>query len=220
MHVARSLALVLALTAAACGNTSPTPAADASATDLGANADASAVDAAGDAGNCDPGAPPVAEAALPAIHGTMAIVGGDAGVTAPTPSGGDMTGSWVIETVDMYWPQAATGQIVPAGGSVTGTGWGVFQDGRYRIETDLVLRVDSTAAGIVARPSSLVSRGTYVAMGTDLVFTPDCSASAGTAPSLSRLGVSRDAADRGRLFATVSGGGVRAQLVLGVRRVP
>ncbi len=220
MRAPRSLAFILALSAAACGTTSPTPAVDASATDLGAVVDAAVVDGAAEAGTCDPGAAPLAEAALPAIHGTMAITGGDSGVTEPTPSGGDMTGSWVIETVDMYWPPAARGQIVAAGGSVTGTGWGVFQGGRYRIETDLVLRVDSSAAGIVARPSSLVSRGAYVASGTDLVFTPECSSSAGTSPSLMRLGVSRDAADRGRLFATVAGAAGRALLVLGVRRVP
>lgn len=206
--------LLAALLLAGCSDEPITAPTDASvATDLGVDAappsDASMT--------CDAGAPPIAT--LPTIAGAMVVTGGDGGTT-PTPGGGDPTGRWVMSAATLYWPPVARGQVNPEGGAITGTGWVVFEGGGYRLATDLVLRVDTTAAGVVARPSTLASRGSFTAAGGSLSLSPECSASSGMGPGGNSVGFSRDGADRGRLFVNLTGAAGTAALVFDLRRVP
>lgn len=214
-----SLVLVLLALGVGCHDEAAAPAVDASVSaDLGVDAGVSDAPAAVDAPmTCDPGAAPAAM--LPAIAGAMVVTGGDGGST-PTPGGGDPTGRWVMSAATLYWPAIARGQVNPEGGAITGTGWVVFEGDRYRLATDLLLRVDSTAAGVVARPSTLASRGTFTAAGGTLSLTPACFASSGMSPGGNSLGFSRDGADRGRLFVTLAGAAGTAALVFDLQRVP
>lgn len=218
--IARCL-LAVAVAIVGCGD-DPAPATvDVSVTaDLGVDAATTDTPVASDVpATCDVGAPPVAASALPAIRGSMVIVGGDGGAT-PTPSGGDPAGHWVMSTATMYWPAIASGQLRPEGGGIEGTGWVVIDGSNYRLSTDLILRVDSTAAGVVVRPSTLASRGTFTAAaGGALALTPECSSSNGMMPG-NRLGFSRDSAERARLFVTLAGAAGAATLVFDLQRVP
>ncbi len=224
MATMRVMARCLLAVAVAIGGCSDDPApatVDASVTaDLGVDAPATDTPAATDVpATCDVGAPPVATSALPAIRGTMVIVGGDGGTT-PTPSGGDPAGRWVMSTATMYWPSIASGQLRPEGGAIEGTGWVVIEGASYRLATDLVLRVDSTAAGVVVRPSMLASRGTFTAAtGGALALTPECATSNGMTPGNS-LGFSRDSAERARLFVALAGAAGTATIVFDLQRVP
>lgn len=216
--VARCL---LAVGLAIVGCSDGTATVDASVTaDLGVDAAATDTPTASDVpATCDVGAPPVAVSALPAIRGSMVIVGGDGGTT-PTPSGGDPAGRWVMTTATMYWPSIASGQLRPEGGAIEGTGWVVIEGSSYRLATDLVLRVDSNAAGVVVRPSTLASRGTFTAStGGSLALTQACATSNGMTPGNS-LGFSRDSAERARLFVTLASAAGTATIVFDLQRVP
>ena len=224
MRVVWSGLVIAAVVTGGCGSVDTAPPVDASVVaDLGLDAPAvdalAPSDAAADAPTtCDPGAPPVAASALPAIRGAMVIVGD--GGTVPTPGGGDPTGQWAMTSATLYWPAIARGQINTEGGAITGTGWVVIDGSNYRLSTDLVLRVDSTAAGLVVRPSTLASRGTYTASGGSLALSPVCFASTGMSPGGNSLGFSRDGADRGRLFVTLAGAAGMATLVFDLQRAP
>ena len=98
----RRWSVLVALCLSACDGGGDAPAADASV-DLAR--DASEVSAA-DAAVCDVGAPPVPEAMLPQLTSSVVIAGGDAGA-APTPSGGDPSGRWVMRSVTLHLPAQA-----------------------------------------------------------------------------------------------------------------
>ena len=95
----------------------------------------------------------------------MRIAGGDAGAVIPTPSGGDTEGRWVADGATLWFPSVARGQLEESGSEVTGSAWGDFGGGRYRLMSDLVIRVNTVMAGPVPRPSVLGGRGTFTAQG-------------------------------------------------------
>lgn len=201
----------------ACGGGGEAPAADA-AVDLAR--DVSVVSAA-DAAVCDVGDPPVPEAMLPQLTSAVVIAGGDAGV-APTPSGGDPSGRWVMRSVTLHLPAQAQGQIRPETSAITGTGWMVVEGNRYRIATALELSIDTAMVGRLRSGQGIRSRGTFAQSGADLTLMSECATTAATdggAPTLS-LGVSRDGAERGRLFVTTRGMLGSALLVFDMERIP
>lgn len=202
----------LSVAALGCGS-DPTPAVDAS-TDAAADV---TVDVASDVATCDVGAAPAAT--LPMLRSTLLFLGGDAGVTAPTPSGGDPSGRWVMTAATVYLPATAVGQVSLTGSSVTGTGWGVIEGSSYRINTTLELVLDTTQIGTVRRPVGTTSRGTFMQRGGALDLTPACSTGA-TAGAMQMLGFSRDAMDRGRLHADITGAMGRFVIVFDLERVP
>ncbi len=220
MRVIARCLLAMGLALVGCSDDTTPATVDASVTaDLGVDAAAIDTPAATDVpATCDVGTPPVATSALPTIRGSMVIAGGDGGL-APTPSGGDPSGRWVMTTATMYWPSIASGQLRPEGGAIEGTGWVVIDGASYRLATDLILRVDSNAAGVVVRPSTLASRGTFIASGGSLALTPACATSNGMTPGNS-LGFSRDSAERARLFVTLAGAAGTATIVFDLQRVP
>ncbi len=216
MRVITPCLLAVGLAIVGCSDDTTPAAVDASVTaDVAVTDTPTATDVPA---TCDVGAPPVAVSALPAIRGSMVIAGGDGGTT-PTPSGGDPAGRWVMTTATLYWPSIASGQLRPEGGAIEGTGWVVIDGANYRLATDLILRVDSNAAGIVVRPSTLTSRGTFTtSAGGSLALTPACATSNGMTPGNS-LGFSRDSAERARLFVTLAGAVGTATIVFDLQRV-
>lgn len=209
--------VVLALWAGACGGGESTPVGADAAVDVAADLAPSDV-----AAGCDVGAPPVPEATLPQLRSTVVIAGGDAGA-APTPSGGDPAGRWVMRAVTFHLPAQAQGQIRPDTSAITGTGWLVVEGDQYRISTQLEFAIDTVMVGRLRSGQMTQSRGTFQQRGGDLVLTPACNASMssadGGAPALS-LGLSRDGAERGRLFVTTRGMLGSALLVFDMERVP
>jgi len=208
----------VALCLSACGGGGDTPASDA-AVDLAR--DVSDVPVA-DAAVCDVGSPPVPEAMLPQLTSTIVIAGGDAGA-APTPSGGDPSGRWVMRSVTFYLPAQAQGQIRPETSTITGTGWMVVEGDRYRIATALDLSIDTAMVGRLRSGQGIRGRGTFAQAGAALTLMSECATMAaapdGGAPMLS-LGVSRDGAERGRLFVTTRGALGSALLVFDMERIP
>lgn len=211
----------MALVLGACGGGGGTPSGADAAVDLAADL-APDLPAPDGAAACDVGAPPVPEAMLPQLRSTVVIAGGDAGA-APTPAGGDPSGRWVMRAVTFHLPSQAQGQIRPDTSAITGTGWLVVEGDRYRISTQLEFAIDTVMVGRLRSGQMTQSRGTFTQRGGDLVLTPACNASMSSAdagaPTLS-LGLSRDGAERGRLFVTTRGMLGSALLVFEMERVP
>lgn len=209
--------VLLAFLLGACGGGEGTPASPDAAVDVAPDLTAPDAPAA-----CDPGAPPVPEAMLPQLRSTVVVAGGDAGA-APTPSGGDPAGRWVMRAVTLHLPAQAQGQIRPDTSAITGTGWLVVEGDRYRISTQLELSIDTVMVGRLRSGQMTQSRGTFTQRGADLTLAPACATSMSSAdagaPTLS-LGLSRDGAERGRLFVTTRGMLGSALLVFDMERVP
>lgn len=203
----------------ACGGGGDAPAGDA-AVDVAR--DVADVAVMPEAAVCDVGDPPVAMAMLPQLSSTVVIADGDAGA-APTPSGGDPSGRWVMRAVTLYLPAQAQGQIRPATSAITGTGWMVVEGNRYRISTELELSIDTLMVGRLRSGQGVRGRGTFTQMGPSLALMSECATAAtapdGGAPALS-LGLSRDSAERGRLFVTTRGMLGSALLVFEMERIP
>ncbi len=203
----------------ACGGGGDAPAGDA-AVDVAR--DVADVAVTPEAAVCDVGDPPVAMAMLPQLSSTVVIADGDAGA-APTPSGGDPSGRWVMRAVTLYLPAQAQGQIRPATSAITGTGWMVVEGNRYRISTELELSIDTLMVGRLRSGQGVRGRGTFIQMGPSLALMSECATAAtapdGGAPALS-LGLSRDSAERGRLFVTTRGMLGSALLVFEMERIP
>lgn len=191
------------LALAACsGDPSPTATSDAGrdvASDL-----AVTPDVADAAMTCDVGAPPVAMSALPMVRSRVVILGGDAGSAFPMASGGDPTGRWLITGATLYLPGAAQGQVDAARSNFTGTGWAVIEGSSYRIATELELVLETAMVGRVRRPAGILSRGTFTQQGANLMLMPAC-VGGSSSGGMVMLGMSRDAPNRGRLFAGLSG---------------
>lgn len=210
----------LALLLGACGGGEATPSPDAS-TDVAVDVapDLAAPDAPA---ACDVGSPPVPEAMLPQLRSTVVIAGVYAGA-APTPSGGDPSGRWVMRAVTFHLPAQAQAQIRPDTSAITGTGWLVVEGDLYRISTQLEFAIDTVMVGRLRSGQMTQSRGTFTQRGGDLVLAPACNASMSSAdagaPTLS-LGLSRDGVERGRLFVTTRGMLGSALLVFDMERVP
>lgn len=217
MDPMRQCIVLAALILGACGGGEPTPSPADAAVDIAA--DRGAPDASK---SCDVGAPPVPAAMLPQLRSMVVIAGGDAGA-APTPSGGDPAGRWVMRTVTLHLPMQAQGQVRPDTSAITGTGWLVVEGDRYRISTELELAIDTTVVGRLRSGQTTQSRGTFTQRGGDLVLAPACAAATSSAdagaPTLS-LGFSRDGAERGRLFVNTRGMLGSALLVFDLERVP
>jgi hypothetical protein len=211
--------VLTALVLAACGGGGDAPAADASVDVTG---DVSDVAVTPDAAVCDVGEPPVPMAMLPQLSSSVVIAGGDAGA-APTASGGDPSGRWVMRAVTLYLPAQAQGQIRPATSGITGTGWMVVEGDRYRISTELELSIDTLMVGRLRSGQGVRGRGTFTQMGANLTLLSECATAAtapdGGAPTLA-LGISRDGAERGRLFVNTRGMLGSALLVFDMERIP
>jgi hypothetical protein len=217
----KSKSLFLFVLLSACGS-SPTPVVTDAAVDAFRDVATEAiadVPTTKDVAVCDVGAPPVAISMLPMIRGRTVILGGDAG-TAPTPSGGDPSGRWLVTATTLYLPASTRGQVVEAATAVVGTGWIVVEGNSYRIETLLDLRLESTAAGTIRRPVGNSARGTFVQEEGTLILEPDCGVNqSGMMVNMRSLGFSRDSSDRGRMFVTVTGI-VTSLVVLDLERAP
>lgn len=190
----------------------------------------SSVDGGVDAGRLD--APPVdvpvmddaacvltpPASTLPMVEGRVMIEGGDAGV-APTPSGGDPEGRWLIDDATLWLPAAAQGQVDVARSWIRGNGWATLEGGQYQISTDLGFRVEAVVGGLT-RGVALGGRGRYEVRGTELALTPVCQTSTAAQGSLGAFRFSRDAPNRGRLFVELVGMAGRLTLIFQLQRAP
>ncbi|MEZ4405873.1 MAG: hypothetical protein R3A52_05305 [Polyangiales bacterium] len=209
----------LALLLGACGDDSNAPSDAGALTDVASDV-AAETDAGADAAACDLGDPPT----TPTFTGAVRIAGGDAGAVIPTPSGGDPEGRWVADGATLWFPEVARGQLDESGSELSGVAWGDFSAGRYRLLSDLVIRVNTVMAGPVPRPSRLGGRGAFTVQGERLTLTPECTTMSGTLGMGAMAGpsgfaFSRDAADRARLFVYLGAAPLQAALIFDLRRV-
>ena len=203
----------------ACGESSTAPPA---AHDAGTITDAPRdIAVTTDAPRCDLGEAPVPESMLPMIRTPVVILGGDAGATAPTPSGGDPTGRWVMTAATMYLPPVARAQVDASRSYIAGTGWGVIDAETYRLSSRLEIHLDTSVVGAVVTPVRTGSRGSYTldASGA-FTFMPECMIDGSGASGMSQFGFSRDAPDRARLFVEVRNMALSARVVIDLQRVP
>lgn len=118
------------------------------------------------------------------------IAGGEGG-TAPVPTGGDETGTWVYTRIRVYLPAQARGLFDPATSTVEGTGFIAASGGRFRQFVDTTSKL-ATVAGPSVRENRAKLTGTYVKTMTALTLNTECRESIGDSTSpVGDIGFSR-----------------------------
>ena len=216
--------LALALTAAAACSSSSNP--SPTAVDAGDEAGTPAVGDGGDAespdgGTCDTSpAPTMRDAAsLVLIEGTAPDGGDGSAATAPEPTGGDPSGTWIYTRYILYLPPQARGQIDPDASKLEGRGFMAIEGDRFRQLTETVTTLETAAVGKVVRTNATRARGSFAADGGELTITPECftSSSEGT---LGSLGFSRVSPTEARLHILIKQQLGEAKLVIEMERAP
>lgn len=212
---------LLGLLGSGCGSES-TPA--AAATETGADvtsdapADTMATDAA-DGGACDLGAVPGGTVA-PYTASSFVIVKDDAGVTVPTPTGGDTKGDFRVAKLTVYLAPAADGQVDTVKSTASGVGWFSFTDKDFRSSTDSKITLETSIVGTVKRAVTTIGKGSYVLEGSQIKLTPVCGSTTADTP-IREFGWSRLDADHAYVFlpATGASAGLTLATILELERI-
>jgi hypothetical protein len=114
-------------------------------------------------------APP---ASLPKIVGDF-VVGG----SAPTATGGDEKGTWVVTKVTAYLPSSARLLIDVDKSSAEGTGFMKFDGKRFVSFGDTTTTMATKFSGNVVTASTVTLAGTYTNESGRMAFTPECTKS-------------------------------------------
>ena len=207
-----------------CGSSTVTPPDGSVTTETGT--DAGAADGAtdvpkdGDAG-CDLGPTPGGTVA-PFTASAFIVVKDDAGVTVPTPTGGDPKGDFRVAKVTVYLAPAAEASIDVSKSSSEGVGWFSFGDAEFRSSTDTKITLETTIVGTVKRGVVTRGKGTYVLEGSKVKLTPICGESTADSPQR-ELGWTRVDADHALVFlppaTTGPGAGMTLATILDLERI-
>lgn len=155
---------------------------------------AATTDVRSDASTCDIGTIPTT---APYAY-EFVFVGGDAGTTFPTPTGGDATGEWRYSKMTIYLSDSARSVIDTSKSTVEGKGYGSYTATNFKNATDQKITLETTIVGQVKRGTITKGKGTYKAEGNELVYTPECSESTAEG-RIERVGWSRIDAGHARL---------------------
>ena len=181
---------LFALLVLGCGSSVETPVTnDAAVADTRTDALSDAADATCEIGTIPTTAPYAYE---------VLFVGGDAGATIPTPTGGDPSGEWRYAKMTIYLSDSARSVIDLSKSSVDGKGYSSYTATNFRNATDQKITLETTIVGTVKRGTITKGKGTYKAEGNELVFAPECSESTAEG-RIERIGWSRVDADHARL---------------------
>lgn len=213
-------ALCLAL--GGCGG-SETPAGttDAGGSDASADVGAdSAVEGGADTADAGCDLSPVLTVA-PFTASSYVLVKDDAGVTVPSPTGGDTKGDFRVAKLTVYLAAAAEGQVDPAKSSASGVGWFSFGDTTFRSSTDTKVTFETSIVGTVKRNIATSGKGTYTVSGGKITLSPVCGSTTAEAP-VRELGWSRLDADHAYVFLpppTGAGAALTLATVLELERI-
>lgn len=168
---------------------------------------------------CEIGAVP----SVPKYAYEFLFVGGDGGVTIPTPTGGDPIGEWRYTKVTVYLSDSARMFVDPSKSTIDGTGFGSYTASGFRNTTDQKATIHTTVVGPQVRETRTRAKGTWNLEGSEIVYTVECVEST-TEASLSRVGFSRIDADHARLqFKPPAGstgpGDFTQQIVIDLERI-
>jgi len=109
---------------------------------------------------------------LPMLAGTFLVEGPE--TMPPVGTGGDPSGTWIFDRLTIYVSETAGEMFDAAESSISGTAWAAFEDMNVRMETDFVLRLVGTLAGVVSRANLTRVSGAYAVDPTGVTFTPTC----------------------------------------------
>jgi hypothetical protein len=204
MHTPPVWSLV-ALLLAGCG------ASDGDSPPVGSDAsvdarDASSVDASGGEAAASDTNPAAMDAAcdvgpIPTVapfSAEFVFLDADAGVTFPTPTGGDPKGTWRYAKLTAYLSPAARSLLDVSKSKVEGSGYSRYDDTSFVNAFDQKFTLETTVVGTLTRGTTSQAKGAWKLEGNELVFTPECAATTGDS-AVSRVGFSRLAADKARI---------------------
>jgi hypothetical protein len=124
---------------------------------------------------CPVGDPP---GTLPKITGTFVQIDDKGTNGPPKMTGGDVTGTWVFDSLTQFLPAAGKGIVDPTMSSVTGTAWASFgADGSFKLSTDFDVSIVTTIVGTMMQHNVNQSVGTAMVSGSMIMPTATCTTS-------------------------------------------